>query len=131
MRSDEIVEGVSSTVLKDNTFVRSMVRYCSCFLILLTVLIGHTIKSEADNLRDFGDFARLGSPLSAAILTVLMRDPEGLAQLSAGYATGRIATYGIKRLTKKKRPNFQPGGPRLAFPSGHVEETWQAASFVR
>jgi len=97
----------------------------------LTALFGSANLAQAGKLQDFGDFARFGAPLSVGVLAVLMGDYEGLAQYSTGYVSGRLATYGIKRLTQKKRPNFRPGDKKLAFPSGHVEQTWQAAAFVR
>lgn len=106
-------------------------RLCAAVLALFAVLVVRPGTVEAGDLRDFGDFSRLGAPLAAAALTLLHRDPEGLVQLAAGYTAGRWSVYGLKRLTKKKRPNYKPGAPKLAFPSGHVEETWQAASFVR
>ena len=121
--------GVGIVPLKMN-----LTRFVSLFLLLVSVLISQTIETKAaekSNLQEFGDFARLASPLSAIALTVLMRDPEGFTQFSAGYVSGRLGTYAIKRITDKKRPNYRPGDPKLAFPSGHVEETWQAAAFVR
>lgn len=106
-------------------------RFFVAILALGAVFLAQPKSAEAGKLRDFGDFSRVGAPAAALILTILHRDPEGFAQMGAGYFTGRVATYGLKRIIKRKRPNFKAGDEKLAFPSGHVEETWQAASFVR
>jgi len=109
--------------------------FARIFAILLVALALNltkpTIANAGHNLENFGDYAQIGAPVSAALLTILMGDYEGLAQLTASLAVGGAATHALKFATNKKRPNFRPGDRRDAFPSGHTVVVWQPAAFVR
>jgi membrane-associated phospholipid phosphatase len=42
----------------------------------------------------------------------------------------RHTVYALKRYTKRKRPNWQPGDTRDAFPSSHTAHVFSAAAFI-
>jgi len=109
--------------------------FARIFATVLVVLALHMAKpvnaNAGNNLETFGDYAQIGAPVSAALLTILMGDYEGLAQLTASLAVGGALTHALKFTTQKKRPNYRPGNRRDAFPSGHTVVVWQPAAFVR
>jgi len=105
--------------------------FATVLVVLALSLTKPTIANAGNKLETFGDYAQIGAPVSAALLTILMGDYEGLAQLTASLAVGGAATHALKFATNKKRPNYRPGNRRDAFPSGHTVVVWQPAAFVR
>lgn len=117
---------------KNSSITKLVSRVSAMLLIAFAMQMARPSTANAGNgLRDFGDYAQIGLPVSAAILTLLMDDYEGLAQLTASVVVGSAATQGLKAVINKKRPDYSPGDTRDAFPSGHTSLTWGAAAFVR
>lgn len=99
--------------------------------ILAGLLLGSlllTPLAQAKGLEEqAGDIGQLLIPAAAYGLTFLKHDQEGRYQFYKSYATTLAATYSLKYLINKKRPN---GGDH-SFPSGHTASAFSGAAFLQ
>ncbi|RMA77675.1 phosphatase PAP2 family protein [Umboniibacter marinipuniceus] len=76
---------------------------------------------------DVADFLQLALPATAAGITVITDDYEGLEQFAYALGSTVATTYALKSLVSSERPN---GEDEDSFPSGHASVTFSAASFI-
>ena len=79
-----------------------------------------------EQIGDIGQFA----PMTASIALILInKDKEGGWQYLKGFSANIGATYILKYVINKPRPDGATDG--LAFPSGHTSFAFQSASFIQ
>ncbi len=74
-----------------------------------------------------GDIVMVAIPAYAYGSTYYMDDPEGRQQFYKSFATNAVATYGLKSVVDKDRPDHSDND---SFPSGHTSIAFQGASFI-
>ncbi len=105
---------------------------CSCMLLWAPV------KADARTFESVGDMLQVIIPAYALGLAVneetyypekdMLKNP--VAQFWASMVATQASTEIIKRLTQRKRPNYNPGDDKHSFPSGHTASAFTGASFI-
>ena len=79
------------------------------------------------NARDDGDKMRIYLPATAALSSLLIKDIQGLEQLSLGLLVATGATESLKFISQERRPN---GECCESFPSGHTSIAFSSAAYI-
>ncbi len=74
------------------------------------------------------DVLMFAAPVTGFVASLLMKDYQGTKQIVLSGATNLAATYTLKYLIKKERPNHKD---HHAFPSNHTSVTFQGAAFIQ
>ncbi|ERL55947.1 phosphatase PAP2 family protein [Psychrobacter aquaticus] len=104
-------------------------KYTATFILLSSSIIV-TTPTHAGNSSDIakaGDILSFAIPAAAYGSTYYMDDKEGRQQFYYSFATNVAATYALKSVVDKERPN---GSDDNSFPSGHTSRAFQGASFI-
>ncbi|WP_296236948.1 phosphatase PAP2 family protein [Psychrobacter sp. UBA5136] len=99
-------------------------------LILLSTSLIVASPAHADNssgIDKAGDILSFAIPAAAYGSTYYMDDKEGRQQFYYSFATNVAATYALKTVIDKERPD---GSDDDSFPSGHTSRAFQGASFI-
>ena len=91
-----------------------------CFVIHVPVYAGDGIETA-------GEVFTFLLPATAAGLTVVSGDTEGMFQLGKSAALALGVSYGLKYTVDEKRPN----GEDHSFPSNHASIAFASAEFLR
>lgn len=92
------------------------------------LLSGISANAMAGTHETAADALRIAIPAVAWGATQLLDDNEGEKQFYYSFASNVLATYGMKQLISKQRPN---GEDDDAFPSGHASMAFQGAAFLQ
>ena len=100
-----------------------------CVVIVLLVTIVLDAKPQNPAVELSGDILQLAIPAVAFSSTLFWpeQDNKGTWEVVKAGAVSTIATYGIKYLVNKERPNGDP----YAFPSGHTSRAFTGAAFIQ
>ena len=93
--------------------------------ILLSGLL--LLTPKAASAADDGSFLRTLIPAVAYGTTFYMHDKDGRNQFYKSFFTNLGATYALKAMISKERPNGQDDD---SFPSGHTSVAFQGAAFI-
>jgi membrane-associated phospholipid phosphatase len=96
-------------------------------LIVIAALMLLSRPAAADAVETSGTVLRVAIPASALALTFVNGDREGRVQFYESFATNIAATWLLKELVDRERPD---GSGDDAFPSGHTTMAFQGASFI-
>lgn len=96
--------------------------------VLFLTTVSFTSLSHASTHEAAADVLRIAIPAVAWGATQLLDDSEGEKQFYYSFASNVLATYGMKQLISKQRPN---GEDDDAFPSGHASMAFQGAAFLQ
>jgi membrane-associated phospholipid phosphatase len=99
---------------------------CAVVASLLVTLQAAPARA-GDLVETSGDVLRLAIPAVAVALTVQRDDKEGRHQFYKALGTTVAATWGLKQVVDKERPN---GHGSDAFPSGHASLAFEGAAFI-
>jgi PAP2 superfamily len=125
MRSTRITHIASRTPVREP--VRGLSRLiCTC--VCLAVAGAYVDSARAgDFVESSGDVLRVAIPAYALALTIKRHDKQGRRQFYKGFAVNFAATWALKEIVDKERPN---GEGQDAFPSGHSSMAFQGAAFI-
>lgn len=99
------------------------------FLILAVCLaIPHTAPAQKKAVERSGDVLVFVTPLASLTTTLILKDYQGLKQAAFSGATALAATYALKYIVKKERPDKSD---KLSFPSSHTMVTFTGAAFIQ
>ena len=98
-------------------------------IILLSTSLMAAIPAHADSssTTKVGDVLAFAIPAAAYGSTYYMDDKEGREQFYYSFATNVAATYALKSVIDKERPD---GSDDDSYPSGHTSRAFQGASFI-
>ena len=100
----------------------------SSFLLSSSLLIAMPAQAgSSDNIDKAGDILSFAIPAVAYGSTYYMDDKEGREQFYYSFATNVAATYALKSVIDKERPD---GSDDDSYPSGHTSRAFQGASFI-
>ena len=100
----------------------------SSFLLSSSLLVAMPAHaSSSDNIDKAGDILSFAIPAVAYGSTYYMDDKEGREQFYYSFATNVAATYALKSVISKERPD---GSDDDSYPSGHTSRAFQGASFI-
>ncbi len=102
-----------------------MLRY---LIALCCVFVSCSGFANNKDLETFGDIAQIGIPASAAIVSMLKGDNQGLGQLAEGAVYTAGATHLLKFTIDERRPD---GSDNNSFPSGHTSAATQGAAYLQ
>lgn len=97
-------------------------------LALLCATLSFSCLAKNKDLETFGDVAQIGIPVSAAAISLMYGDIEGLLQLTEGAIYTSAATHLLKFSIDEERPN---GADLDSFPSGHTSAAVQGAAYLQ
>ena len=97
------------------------------FFKILLIIYFTSISYGYSNARKIGDIMQLALPITAFSSTYYMNDIDGTKSFLKSYLTTVSATYIIKEISHKRRPD---GSDYLSFPSGHTSSAFAGASFI-
>jgi len=82
---------------------------------------------RADGISRAGDVGAILLPAGSAAGALIAKDHKGLLQLAEAYASAMAATYVLKPLVDRTRPD----GGSQSFPSGHATSAFAGAAFLQ
>ena len=85
------------------------------------------LYAQKNTVRDAGDIILFALPAATLATTFVIGDTKGSWQFAKGLLLSASATYGLKLIISKRRPDFSNND---SFPSGHTSTTFQSASFI-
>ncbi len=97
-------------------------------LALLCATLSYSCFAKNKDLETFGDVAQIGIPVSAAAISLMYGDIEGLLQLTEGAIYTSAATHALKFAIDEERPD---GSDLDSFPSGHTSAAVQGAAYLQ
>ncbi|MEZ8292394.1 phosphatase PAP2 family protein [Vibrio splendidus] len=86
-----------------------------------------SLAEDKSALETYGDIAQFGIPLSAAVISIMHSDGEGLFQLTEGAVYTALATHTLKFAVNTERPD---GGDH-SWSSGHTSAAMQGAAYLQ
>lgn len=98
------------------------------WLALACVTVSFPGLAKNKSLETFGDVAQIGIPVSAAVISLMYNDTEGLMQLTEGAIYTSAATHLLKFSIDEERPD---GSDMDSFPSGHTSAAAQGAAYLQ
>ena len=96
------------------------------FVIISLIFINTVHTQEGGTAEIIGDVGAYSFPLIAFGKTLIEKDYEGTKQMGYAFAVNQLATFSLKRIINKERPN----GGKYSFPSGHTSTAFQSATFL-
>lgn len=96
------------------------------FLILVLLAQCH-IAIASDFVVNSGSLLRTLIPVVGYGTTFYLHDKEGRSEFYKSFFTNYAATYALKQMFPKTRPN---GADDESFPSGHTSVAFQGAAFI-
>lgn len=100
---------------------------CIWPLVLLFVL-AVPARAQRKAVETSGDILVFATPAAGLITTLVLKDYEGLKQAAFSGATAMAATYALKYIVRKDRPD---GSNKLGFPSSHTMVSFTGAAFIQ
>jgi len=100
---------------------------CLFRLFLCLMLANTNLSAFPTSPRDIGDRGRFIIPGTAAAISILMGDFDGLPQLGISELVATGGTEALKFVSQEHRPN---GECCASFPSGHTSVVFASASYV-
>ncbi len=97
-------------------------------IVILIFLTSH-VKGQSSAIEISGDILQLAIPGGAFASTLVWaeEDYKGTWEVVKAGVVSTVATYGIKYIVDKERPN----GESYAFPSGHTSRAFTGAAFIQ
>ena len=99
---------------------------CIAILICVSLAPIHRVAAS-DSVEKTGDILRTLIPAVAYGTTFYLHDSDGRSQFYKSFFTNLAATYTLKAISSKTRPN---GKDDDSFPSGHSSVAFQGAAFI-
>jgi len=98
-------------------------------IIVILFFITSHVKGQSNAIEISGDILQLAIPGAAFTSTLIWaeEDYKGTWEVVKAGVVSTIATYGIKYIVNKERPNGEPH----AFPSGHTSRAFTGAAFIQ
>lgn len=97
-------------------------------IVLAFFLLAPVQSAQAsDGVENAGSVIRTLIPAVAYGTTFFLHDSEGRSQFYKGFFTNMAATYALKAVSDKTRPD---GSDDKSFPSGHASVAFQGAAFI-
>jgi membrane-associated phospholipid phosphatase len=112
-------------LLPRKILTRSGAVTAAIWLVSATLFVGDA--NAGDAVESSGDVLRLAIPAFAAVMTYRRDDKEGRRQFLKSFGANIAATWALKEVVDKQRPDGSDGG---AFPSGHSSMAFQGAAFI-
>ncbi len=109
-------------------WITKLVLFIVLSISFCTVTYGQDMDESRRNIRKSGDVFLIAIPATCLATTLILQDWEGLKQ---GALTGIVTTgigYGLKKLTKKDRPDHSDDE---SFPSLHTGVSFAGAAFIQ
>lgn len=103
-----------------------MMRY-TLITSLVTVLVWAAPSRAGDDIETAGDVLQVVLPITAAAMTVGLRDWEGTTNFAKAFSLTMATTFTLKYSIDAERPN----GSGLSMPSGHTAAAFSGASFIQ
>ena len=101
--------------------------YLSLILLSSSVVLAQPCYADSSSVEKAGNIVAIAIPAIAYGSTYYMDDKPGRQQFYRAFGTNAAATYGLKAVIDKERPN---GDDNKSFPSGHTSAAFQGASFI-
>jgi membrane-associated phospholipid phosphatase len=120
-------------IRKDLSRVPFMVGQLKFLPIALAILISLALAPSKLSAETFygDDYLMFLIPAYAAGYSLYKeRSYPGILRLGLSVGTTQLASEGLKRLTNKKRPNWEEGDAKRSFPSGHAAAAFSGAMFL-
>ena len=95
-----------------------------------SILFMYNSPSQAKSIREIGDALKLVVPAYALGLTMAEDGYEGASQFALSLISSQLTIEGLKKITKRKRPDYVEGDKRDSFPSGHSGSAFSGATFI-
>jgi len=95
--------------------------------IILSVFFYALITTTASANDDVANALKFGMPAAAVSIAYAKGDDEGLRQFAWAFGGSVGATYALKSLVDKERPD---GTDNDSFPSGHATSAFASAAFL-
>ena len=100
-----------------------------CLFVLLLGIISPFAKGQSrEDIRTSGDVMAMVTPMASLVSTLALKDYEGLKQGALAGVTTVAATYALKYIVQKERPD---GSNKLSFPSSHTSISFTGAAFIQ
>ncbi|MFP4555388.1 MAG: phosphatase PAP2 family protein [Bacteroidales bacterium] len=98
-------------------------------IIALLFILSNHAKGQNGAIELSGDVLQLAIPGGAFASTLIWaeEDYKGTWEVVKAGVVSTVATYGIKYIVNKERPNGEP----YAFPSGHTSRAFTGAAFIQ
>lgn len=98
------------------------------WLALIWVMMWLPALAQKKAVETSGDVLVFVTPVAGLATTLIMKDYEGLKQAAFSGATALAATYALKYIVKKERPDKSD---KLSFPSAHSMVSFTGAAFIQ
>lgn len=112
-----------------------MTKLIYSFLLISAIYINSTVVFAKTTTERVGDYTATLLPVSAAAISLIRGDTEGLWLLTKSVALSSGLVGGLKIATKKKRPNYDntemSNQARNSFPSGHTQSAFSGAAYLQ
>jgi len=116
------------TTYQNGSGIRMTSRYILAgILFALSLSVPVQNARASDGVENAGSIIRTLIPAVAYGTTFYLHDSEGRPQFYKGFFTNLAATYTLKTVSSKTRPN---GKDDESFPSGHSSVAFQGAAFI-
>lgn len=97
-------------------------------VIFLSLLCSLPASAQKKGVETSGDVLVFVTPVATLATTLALQDYEGLKQAAFSGATALAATYALKYIVKKERPDKSD---KLSFPSAHTMVSFTGAAFIQ
>ncbi len=94
---------------------------------LLAMLVLVPPARAGDGIETAGDVLQVVLPVTAATMTVGLRDWDGTIHFAKAFTLTMASTFTLKHSIDAERPN----GSGLSMPSGHTAAAFSGASFIQ
>lgn len=100
----------------------------SIWLFFFSCLFFLPAVSQRKQVETSGDVLVFVTPVAGLATTLIMKDYQGLKQAAFSGATALAATYALKYIVRKERPDKSD---KLSFPSSHTMVAFTGAAFIQ